>query len=111
MLVTENNVRSGRLQPQQHAAISLPHSLFEMIGDRTDVGVFFVLYDRPTLFPVDGRRNNSDVPRQTDVGTRVLAATVGPGLNFQNLADPVVIVLRLVINDDRVRQYTELNQL
>ena len=100
----ENEVTPGELQPQQDAAISLPNSLFQMISDRTNVGVFFALYDTPTLFPVDGGSNiNSDATRQTEVGSRVLAATVGPGINFQNLDDPVVIVLRL-IPDGRVRQ-------
>ena len=97
----------SELQPQQDAAISLPATLFErirLIDNRTEVGVFFALYDTPTLFPVDGGSNiNSDTPRQTVVGSRVLAAIVGPGLSFQNLIEPVIIVLRLQITEEMVR--------
>ena len=92
-----NQVTPGQLLPQQDVAISLNASLFELIDDRDNVGIFFALYDNSTLFPVDGGSNiNSNKPRQTEVGSRVLAATVGPGLNFQNLDDPVIIVLRIV---------------
>ena len=91
----------GELSPRQDAAISLPASLFESINDREDVGIFFALYDTPTLFPVNGG-NNRGAPRQTEVGSRVLAATVGPGLNFPNLVDNVTIVLRLVTTEDLV---------
>ena len=88
----------GQLSPRQDAAISLPASLFESITDREDVGIFFAFYDTPTLFPVNGG-SNRDEPRQTEVGSRVLAATVGPGLNFLSLLDNVTIVLRLVTTE------------
>ena len=108
MLAAGDEVRPGQLPPQQEAAISLPALLFQMIADRTNVGVFFALYDTPILFPVDGGSNiNSDTPRKTEVGSRVLAATVGPGLDFPILDDPVIVVLRLQITDTRVRQYSE----
>ena len=87
----------GQLAPQQDAAISLPASLFQTITDREDVGIFFALYNVSTLFPVNGGRNRSE-PRR-EVGSRVLAATVGPGLNFPNLIDNVTIVLRLVTTE------------
>ena len=92
-IADEDQVTPGRLSPQQDAAISLPASLFQNIIDREDVGIFFALYNTSTLFPVNGgiNRNNS---RRREVGSRVLAATVGPGLNFQNLTENVIIVLR-----------------
>lgn len=37
------------------------------------------------------------------VGSRVLAATVGPGINFENLQDPVTIILRVQPIDGMVR--------
>ena len=93
----------GQLLPQQDAAINLPGTLFGMIGDRTNVGVFFALYNSSVLFPVNGGRDfNSNNPVRTEVGSRVLAATVGPGINFQNLQDPVIIVLRVQIGEGRV---------
>ena len=91
---------AGELSPSQVAAISLPASLFGSISDREDVGIFFALYDSPILFPVD-RGNNP--ARQTQVGSYVLAATVGPGLDFQKLADNVTVVFRLIT--DNVRLY------
>ena len=88
----------GQLSPQQDAAISLPASLFRTITDREDVGIFFALYNSSALFPVNGGINHN-ASRQTEVGSRVLAATVGPGLNFPNLAENVTIVLRLVTTE------------
>ena len=91
----------GQLLPRQEAAISLPASLFEGITGREDVGVFFALYNMSTLFPVD-RRRNINAPRRPAVGSRVLAATVGPGLNFPELTENVTVVLRLTTNEVRL---------
>ena len=88
-----DEVMPGRLSSQQDAAISLPASLFQNIADREDVGIFFALYNTSTLFPVNGGRNRGDT-RRREVGSRVLAATVGPDLTFQNLTENVTIVLR-----------------
>ena len=96
MLAPGDEVMAGELLPQLNAAISLPASLFEMINDRDNVSVFFALYDTPILFPVNGGNSrSSDGSIQTEVGSSVLAATVGPDINFLNLADPIIIVLRL----------------
>ena len=85
------------LQNDQDAAIRIPALLFNLINDRDNVGLFFALYDTPTLFPVGGGNDvNSNAPTGTEVGSRILAATVGPGLNFQNLTVNITIVLRLV---------------
>ena len=99
----------GELPPQQNAAIRLPASLFEMITDRDNVSVFFALYDTPVLFPVNGGNSiSSDGSVQTEVGSGILAATVGPDINFQNLAEPITIVLRLQVtnSEGRVRELT-----
>ena len=86
----------GQLLPQQDAAISLPASLFGTIADRENVGVFFALYNTPILFPVGGGNSTrARAPRRTEVGSSVLAATVGPGLNFSKLQDNVTVVFRL----------------
>ena len=98
MIDDEDQVMAGQLSPQQDAAISLPASLFQTIDGREDVGIFFALYNTSTLFPVSGGINRNAL-RRREVGSRVLAATVGPGLNFPNLEDNVTIVLRLVTTE------------
>ena len=65
-----------------------------------NVSVFFALYDTAILFPVNGGNSrNNDGSKQTEVGSSVLAATVGPDINFQNLIEPITIVLRLQATD------------
>ena len=101
MVGPEGQVMAGQLPPAQNAAIRLPASLFKRIDDRDDVGIFFALYDNSTLFPVDGGsnvNNDIDIPIRTEVGSHVLAATVGPGLDFPDLTDNIIIVFRLVKN-------------
>lgn len=97
MLAPGDQVQPGRLPIQLDAAISLPPSLFQRIDDRPNVGIFFALYETPILFPVAGESGESRLPRQTVVGSDIIAATVGPGLNFQNLTEPVTILLRLQV--------------
>ena len=95
-----------QLSPQLDAAISLPGSLFELIDDNANTSVLFVQYDVPTLFPVDGGNNVNNIGMtQTKVGSQILAATVGIGLNFQNLEEHrnVVVVFRLQVNEERVK--------
>lgn len=96
------------LSPEQDAAISLPASLFQNIVDREDVGLFFALYDTSILFPINGEDNISrDAPRRLEVGSRIVAATVGPDLHFQNLEENVTIVLRIAT--ENVRYLTSLS--
>ena len=95
-IADEDQVTPGQLSPQQDAAISLPASLFQIITDREDVGIFFALYNTSTLFPVNGGRNRSDSV-QRKVGSYILATTVGLGLNFQNLTENVTIVFRQIV--------------
>ena len=94
----------GRLLPQQEAAISLPASLFERISDQTTVGVFYAFYRMPTLFPLAMNTSQATNDRSTRVGSRVLAATVGSGINFANLDEPVTAHLRL-LSDIGVRMH------
>ena len=101
---------SGQLAPQQDAAISLPASLFQTITDREDVGIFFALYNVSTLFPVNGGRNRNE-PRRREVGSHVLAATVGPGLNFQNLMENVTIVLRQITDSVSIYHHMYIQSL
>ena len=74
------------------AAVFLPAPLFQSITNRTNVGIFFNVYDTGVLFPITKETNASTT---TVVGSPVLAATVGFGQNFNGLAEPVTILLRL----------------
>ena len=93
----------GQLAPQQTAAINLPASLFAIINDRPNVGVFFALYDTSVLFPVNGGTDR-DETRRSEVVTDVVAATVGPGIIFQNLEENVTVVLRVQPPPQMVRK-------
>ena len=93
-----NNTNISTLGENEIAAAFLPPSLFQSITDRNSTGIFFTVYDTGVLFPITNatevvERTNTSVT--TVVGSPVLAATVGPGLNFSGLVDPVVISLRL----------------
>ena len=86
----------GQLSPQQDAAIRLPPSLFETINNRPNIGIFFGRYEVATLFPVSrGNNNGEQTSRQTQVGSQVLAATVGQNLPLQNLSEPITVTLKL----------------
>ena len=106
MLGPEDQVEPGQLSPRLNAAISLPASLFERIDDRDNVGVFFALHKTSTLFPVNGGEFQSGTfsssSRRTSVGSHILAATVGPGIDFQNLDEPVTSLFRLQISSGSV---------
>ena len=88
------------LNESEIAAAFLPASLFRSIPDElfSEVGLFFVVYSTGELFPITD--NVQIVPGTNEtittiVGSPVLGATVGPGLSFSNLAEPVSILLRL----------------
>ena len=104
MLGPGDQVQPDQLSPQLDAAISLPASLFERIVDHDNhVGIFFALYEASTLFPVHGDFSDTlSLPRKTSVGSHILAATVGPGINFQSLDEPVTILLKLQITKGNV---------
>lgn len=104
MLGSEDQVEPGQLSSQLDAVIGLPATLFEQIDDRDNIGIFFALqlHEASTLFPISG--NLSSTPRKASVGSHILAATVGPGINFQNLDEPVTILLRLQITNGNVNR-------
>ena len=99
-LTLGDQVTTDQLAPKQDAAINLPPSLFEQINDSSTVGLFFALYNDPTLFPVG--EGNTDISglKQTRVGSSVLATTVGPGISFENLEDNVTVTLRADIVEE-----------
>ena len=57
-----------------------------------------------TLFPVGGEVMNR-FSLQRMVGSYILAATVGPGIDFQNLNEPVTIVLQQQIAEGSVSKF------
>jgi hypothetical protein len=104
------------LPPGVLASISLPPSLFGGInGDVDSVGIFFALYSDATLFPIRDMVSpiSTNSTLRPVVASPVIAATVGPGFNFSNLATPVEINLRLNVTSFEVMRshitYTSLN--
>lgn len=85
------------------ASVALPPQLFAGVN-RDPVGVFFALYTEPTLFPVRQpmRMENNTSSLRREVGSPVVAATVGPGLDFPDIEPPVVINLRLGVLRENV---------
>ena len=80
------------------AATYLPASLFQSIVNRTNVGVVFNVYNTGVLFPITNATEQvqgTNASITTVVGSPVLGVTVGPGLNFSNLTEPVRILLQL----------------
>lgn len=79
--------------------ISLPGTLFERINDINRTGLVFTLYGESTLFPVRNSTNNSAT--RTVVGSRIIAANVAQrNTTFEDLSEPVVILLPLEIGDE-----------
>ena len=90
------------------ASIILPSSLFDQVpGERQFIGVYFALYGEPALLPV----TSSPMMRENvsrSVGTPIVAATVGPGIDFSGLDPPVVITLGLLSLPDNTTVYKEM---
>lgn len=91
-----------QLSPQQNAAIHLPTSVFAQIPDQTNLGIVVGYYETATLFPITGPAN---APRQTQVYSSVVSATVGQNTNIQNLEETVTIAFRLQDKVDVVSYY------
>ena len=77
-------------------SVSLPPSLFKQINDTdtNSTGLVFTVYQKSTLFPV-GRKASSSNKAKTKIGTNIIAASVGRDVAFENLQDPVTIILQL----------------
>ena len=90
--------QTGNATLNETAAAFLPASLFQLITNQSSVAIFFAVYDTGVLFPITNatelvHRTNASIT--TVVGSPVFAATVGPGLNFSGLVEPVRISLQL----------------
>ena len=90
--------QTGNATLNETAAAILPASLFQLITNQDSVANFFAVYDTGVLFPITNatqlvQRTNASIT--TVVGSPVLAVSVGPGLNFSGLVEPVRISLRL----------------
>ena len=79
------------------ASVSLPPSLFAGIT-RDPVGIFFALYTESTLFPVRNIEQKDNSTLTSEVASPIVAVTVGPGLNFDDINPPVMINLRIINN-------------
>ena len=86
------------LNEDETAAAFLPASLFGSIKDGTNIGMFFAVYDTAVLFPITNATEiiqGTNTSVTTVLGSPVLAATIGVGLNFSGLKEPVTILLQL----------------
>ena len=78
------------------SSITLPPSLFDDVPvDRPVIGIFFALYRNSALLPAT-RMMNNETFANTEVGSPIVAATVGPDIDFVNLNPPVTITLGLL---------------
>ena len=88
-------------------SVSLPPSLFQQINDTdtNSTGLVFTLYKKSTLFPVGRKAMSTGLAHATTtkVGTNIIAASVGRDIPFENLQDPVTIILQLE-NQNNVRK-------
>ena len=109
MLGPEDQIEPSQLSPQLSAAVSLPATLFERIDNRDNVGIFFALHEASTLLPAGGDFSGTfSPPRKASVGSHILAATVGSGINFQNLDEPVTVLFQLQISNSSVSRLLKL---
>ena len=99
---TGDIVEAGELSSQLNAAVGLPASLFVQINNRSNIGLFFAFYESSSLFPIGKETDSPGSPIRNVVGSQVLAATVGSGINFQNLSETVTIVFRLQVPEGSV---------
>ena len=83
------NTNTDTLSEGENATAFLPASLFQSITDRglDNIGSFYAVYDTGALFPITNAT--------TVVGSPVLAASIGLRLRFNELEEPVRILLRL----------------
>ena len=103
MLGPGDQFEDNDLSYQLDAAISLPPSLFQRINNHDTVGIFFAFYKISSLFPVSGEVvNTSSVRRKT---SHIIAATVGPDIYLKKLDEPVIILLRLPVNESSVSRF------
>ena len=98
------------LFPEEIATAFLPPSLFEpFVSDAEGVGIFFSLYESPSLLPIaresDSPTTAGDGGAMSQVGSPVVGASVSAGgqTEFRDLRDPVIVVLRLNPALDGVR--------
>jgi len=83
------NTNTDTLNEGENATAFLPASLFQSITARglDNIGSFYAVYDTGALFPITNAT--------TVVGSPVLAASIGLRLRFNELEEPVRILLRL----------------
>ena len=95
----------SQFSSQDDAAVRLPPSVFEMIRQQANVGVFFGRYEAATLFPIRAESVNNQTLRERLVCSQVIAATVGENVRVQNLEQPVTLALRLQSKSGMVDQH------
>lgn len=94
--VTSPSVNLSPSETSLGNSISLPSSLFQRVKSNTNsIGIVFTLYEAATLFPVGESSRSSNNQTMTQVGSQIIAASVGENIEFEDLEDPVTVVLQL----------------
>ena len=77
-------------------SVSISPGLFSRISS-DQIGLVFTLYAEATLLPVRDPANegSANSTLRTEVGSPIIAATVGAGQQFRDIDPPVVVTLRL----------------
>lgn len=99
------NLSSIQTISQEDTSISLPPSLFNNQNislDHPNIGIAFGNYYIATLFPVGEERAGSIGGKQTQVGSNIVSAIVGRGIEFEKLLEPVTTRFRLQISQGKV---------
>lgn len=103
----------NQLSYQPDAAISLPTALFELISVQMNSSLGYAHYNQSNLFPINGGKYiNDSAPRQTIVGTDIVAAAVVKE-NFINLDDDmnITVVFLPQIPGGKVYSYYKIVRL
>ena len=104
---------SGQLPPnlKKNAEIKLPDSLFEQMSHEDVIGVSYILYCLPTLFPVTaqhGKYRSSTFEQK--IVSCIVSVKIGKEERFTVLDEPATVVLRLRDTKGKVYLYTAIAQ-
>ena len=110
-LATTVGNESG-LASDQIASGFLPQSLFDKIRDEVDtMPIVFSVILNGSLFSLNGQNEESSGGMMTLVGSPVVSLTVAvPGKTFENLQDPVIVNVRILVKVQQTLRVNHCNE-
>ena len=104
----ESGLASGQI-----ASGFLPQSLFDKIRDQVDtVPIIFSVIQNGSLFSLNGQNEESSSGMMTLVGSPVVSLTVVvPGKTFENLPDPVIVNVRILVEVQQTLRVDHCNDM